>query len=41
LIVVGYDSEPLKAFAVNVDAGSTGADLGEFDLSDSCLTANL
>jgi hypothetical protein len=36
LIVVGYGPDPVKVFAVNVEADIARADLGDFDLSDSC-----
>jgi hypothetical protein len=35
LIIVGKDADPVKVFTVNLDY-SSGSDLGEFDLSDSC-----
>lgn len=38
MLVVGRGNEPVKVFAVNLDAGSADHDLGEFDLSDACPT---
>ena len=36
MLLVGRQADPVKVFAVNLDAGPADGNLGEFDLSDSC-----
>lgn len=35
-LLVGSRNSPVKVFAVDLDAGTTDADIGEFDLSGAC-----